>query len=147
MDAPNSGFASLDGERPALVKPGLYDISYQGYETWMMFGRAPKLTLNFKILTMGEFFETRLQRHYNVKRLIDRPGQHGRFKVTFNCDFLLEYTTLFGMPVRLDRIAMSNFEKRIFVAKVRTVTKGAHQKDRPPGLQYSVIDEIRSIKQ
>ncbi len=146
MATQDSGYAALDGDRPALVKPGLYDVSFVSYSTWMMFGRAPKLTLTFKILTMGEYFETTLLRHYNVKRLIDRPGKFGRFKVSFHCDFLREFATLFAMPVRLDRIPMSSFENKIFVAKVRTVTKGSQQKDLPDGLQYSVIDEIRSIK-
>lgn len=145
MDAPNIGFASLDGERPALVKPGIYEVAFVGYSTWMMFGRAPKLSLTFKITTMGEFFQVQLLRHYNVKSLLDRPGKGGRFKVTFSSDFLREYASLFGTPARLDRFAMSNFENRIFVAKVRTVTKGSRQKELPEGLQYSVIDKIRSV--
>jgi len=143
---PDGGFAALDGPRPALVKPGIYDVGFVSYSTWMMFGRAPKLTLMFKVLTMGEYFEVPLARHYNVKRLIDRSGSCGRFKVSFHCEFLREFATLFSTPVRLDRIPMSNFENKIFIAKVRTVTTGSGQRVKPEGLQYSVIDEIRSIK-
>ncbi len=147
MSAPDSGYAAIDGERPALVLPGLYNVAFDRYYTWMMFGRAPKLTLCFRIVTMGEHFEKPLQRHYNIKKLIGRASVNGRFKVGFHCDFLLEFATLFGTPARLDRIPMSNFEKHIFIAKVRTVSKGSAQREKPEGLQYSTIDELVKIKQ
>lgn len=147
MNALDNGFAALDGERPALVPPGSYDVAFERYYTWMMFGRAPKLTLCFRIVSMGEYFQQPLQRHYNVKKLIGRPANYGRFKVGFSCDFLHEFSVLFGTPQRLDRIPMSSFEKHILIAKVRTVSKGSSQREKPEGLQYSTIAELTGIKQ
>lgn len=147
MDAPNNGTGALDGARPPLLAPGLYDVGFNRYYTWLMFGRAPKLTLEFRILSMGEHFDQKILAHYNCKKLIGRPAVNGRFKVGFSCDFLREFSTLFGAPTRFDRIPMSNFEKHIFVAKVRTVSKGAGQRAIPEGLHYSTIDELLRIKQ
>lgn len=147
MSTPDSGCAALDGERPSLVPPGTYDVSYIGFSTFILFGRASKLNVQFKILTMGEHFEKRISRYYNITRLIGRPGIGGRFKVGFSSDFLREYAKLFPVPNRLDRIPMSAFEKHIFTAKVRTVEKGSQQEDIPESLRYSVISELIGIKQ
>lgn len=147
MATHDSGYGALDGERPALVPPGRYDVAFDRYYTWMMFGRAPKLTLCFRIVTFGEHFEQKLQRHYNIKKLIGPKGASGRFKCAFSCDFLREFASLFGTPSRLDRIPMTNFEKHIFIAKVRTVSKGSGQRPIPEGLHYSTIDELIGIRQ
>lgn len=147
MDATNNGMAALDGKRPVLVPPGLYDVGFDRYYTWVMLGKAPKLTLVFRILTMGEHFDSEILAHYNCKKLIGRPAVNGRFKVGFSSDFLREFSSLFGAPTRFDRIPMSSFEKHIFVAKVRTVSKGSKQKAIPEGMHYSTIDELLSIKQ
>lgn len=147
MNAPDSGYAAIDGERPTLVPPGTYDVSFCAFSTFILFGRASKLNLQFKILTMGPYFEQRVSRYYNVTRIIGRPGINGRFKVGFSSDFIREYAKLFPVPNRLDRIPMSAFEKHIFTAKVRTVEKGSQQEEIPEGLRYSVISELIGIKQ
>lgn len=147
MASQDSGYAAIEGERPTLVLPGLYDVAFRGYSTFMMFGRAPKLNLQFKIVTYGEHFEKPVSQYCNVKKLIGHAGINGRFKVGFSCEFLRQYVVLFGTPVRLDRIPMSHFEKHIFVAKVRTVERGSTQKAIPTGLQYSTISELVRIKQ
>lgn len=139
------GYAQTEAR--VLLPPGLYDVAYERYYTWMMFGRAPKLTLCFKVMTLGEYFEAPIQRHYNVAKLIGRPGTNGRFKVGFCSDFLREYASLFGAPTRLDRIPMTRFENHILIAKVRTVSKGTQQREIPAGLQYSTISELVGIKQ
>lgn len=147
MNAPNNAIAQLDGDRPVLIAPGLYDVAFAGYSTFMMLGRAPKLHLRFRIMTMGEHFEKPISRFCNAKRLIGRPGESGRFKVGFHCDFLREFAALFGTPSRLDRIPMSNFENHIFIATVRTVEKGSRQEQIPNGLTYSVISKLHGIRQ
>lgn len=147
MSGADSGYAALDGERPSLVPPGTYDVSYVGFSTFILFGRATKVNVQFKILTMGEHFEKPISRYYNVARLIGRAGRNGRFKVGFSSDFLREYGRLFPVPNRLDRIPMSAFERHIFTAKVRTVEKGSQQENIPEGLRYSVISELIEIKQ
>lgn len=147
MSTPDIGYAAIEGERPALVPPGTYDVSFCGFSTFILFGRASKLNVQFKILTTGEHFEKRISRYYNVARLIGRPGPNGRFKCGFSSDFLREYAKLFPVPNRLDRIPMSSYEKHIFIAKVRTVEKGSQQEAIPDSLRYSVISELIGTKQ
>jgi hypothetical protein len=124
----------------------VYDVAFTHYSTAVMFGRAPKLALWFKVVTFGEYFDTPLPRYYNAAKIIGKPMMYGRFKVGFQSDFLREFVTLFGMPKRLDRIPMTGWEKHTFVAKVRTVEVGSKQRAIPDGLRYSVISEIMRIR-
>tara|TARA_R110000782_G_scaffold24497_5_gene63806 strand:- start:224 stop:667 length:444 start_codon:yes stop_codon:yes gene_type:complete len=137
----------LPDDLPPLVKPGVYDLAFVDYRTAMMFmGKAPKLVMTFRIVTMGEFFEVELQRYYNVKRIYGKPQRYGRFKPSSRGAFLREYLTLFsGMGSRIDRIPMSKFENALIEGKVETVTR-SQGKDIPKELQYSVIKELRSVK-
>jgi hypothetical protein len=144
---PNEVFAELDGEAKALVPAGEYQLAFDHHETAVMFGRAPKLVLWFRIVTMGDHFEKRVPRFYNVTRLIGRPCKHGRFKVGRSSAFLREYLRLFHCTNRLDRIPMSRFEQHVIVGKVRTVRIGGDQKRIPETLQYSVIDELVRVEE
>jgi hypothetical protein len=142
-----SGYGTLDGDRPPLIVPGLYDFRFDYYETKVLYGRAPKLVLWFTVISFGDYFDRiRLPRYYNLTKLIGRAQRFGRFKPGFKSDFLREYATLFQMPQRPDRIPMSVFEKVIVVAKVRTVTTGSKQEAIPTALQYSVIGQLVGVK-
>jgi hypothetical protein len=151
MDTPEtrnaSGYGVLDGDRPPLILPGLYDFRFDYYETKVLFGRAPKLVLWFTVVTFGEYFDrVRLPRYYNLAKLMEKPRKWGRFKVGYKSDFLREYATLFSAPLRLDRIPMSAFEKVMVEGKVRTVSTGSKQEAIPAGLQYSVIGQLVEVK-
>lgn len=139
-------FAGIEGERPALVVPKVYDLQFSRYETARMFGQAQKLILWFTIAEAGDEFEKKVARYYNVKRIIGTPRREGEFKVAFQSDFLREYASLFGMPSRLDRIPMSKFNGCFVSGKVKTVTTGRHQKEIPKPLQYSVIEELKELR-
>lgn len=139
-------FAEIEGEAPALVPPGEYDLRFDHHETLILFGRASKLVLWFKIITFGDHFETKIARFYNIKRIIGRPGRNGRFKVGFNSDFMREYGRLFRPPRRLDRIAMSRFETVILIGKAKTVTRGHDQSEIPEAMQYSVLEELVGVR-
>lgn len=143
------GEAQLDGEQPALLPPGEYQLRFDYHETAVMFGRAPKLVLWFTVITPGPFFDqARVPAFYNVRRLIGRPARHGRFKVGFKSSFLRDYFRLFTTPAnRLDRIPMSVFKTAIIVARVRTVTTGSDQTTIPEPLRYSVVDELLRVEQ
>lgn len=112
----------------------------------MFMGKAPKLIMDFRIVSYGEFFEDELSRFYNISRIIGKPERHGRFKASKKGDFLREYMTLFtGKISRLDRIPMSYFENVIIEGVVGTVTR-SRGRDIPSQLQYSVIKHLRRVK-
>jgi len=139
-------FAGIEGERPALVVPKVYDLRFIYHETARMFGQALKLILWFTIAEAGDDFDKKVARYYNVKRIIGTPQRDGAFKVAFQSDFLREYAKLFGMPSRLDRIPMSKFPGCFVSGKVKTVTTGRNQREIPKSLQYSVIEELRALR-
>lgn len=139
-------FAGIEGDRPALVPPKVYDLKFTYHETARMFGRAQKLILWFSIAEPGDYFDVAVARYYNVTRLIGVPRKGGEFKVAFQSDFLREYATLFGMPTRLDRIPMTNFKGCFVRGKIKTVTTGRHQQDIPKPLQYSVVEDLRELR-
>ena len=135
----------LDGERPALIPTGKYTLCFEYHETKFIFSR-PKLFLWFKVLDYGDHFGTKLARDYGARRLIGRSGKHARFAVGWKSDFLREYAALFGAPHRLDRIAMTPFERVTLQGKVRTVEKGHAQRVIAQGLRYSVIEELLRVE-
>ena len=141
----DNGF--IEGDRPPLVKPMSYDLSFVSWRTGIMFGRAPKLILWFRILNGGEYTGVHLPRYYNVKRLVGGPQKGGEFRIGWQSSFIREYTRLFGMPQRLDRIAMTRFSKNIIEGKVGTVDTDIRQKAIPEPLHYSVITELKKVKQ
>ena len=137
---------SIPDDLPPLVKPGWYELSFVDFKTALMFmGKAPKLIMTFRIVTMGKFFNIELNRYYNVKRIYGKPQRHGRFAPSSSGAFLREYMTLFtGQVNRRDRIPMSNFESVLVEGKIETVIR-SQGRDIPEILQYSVIKELRRV--
>jgi len=135
-------------ELSPLVKPGEYQMAYIGRFTAYMHGHSPKLALRFRIVDIGEFFEVELTRWYNMKRLIGKPGNNGRFVPPRHGGFLLEYATLFPAAIsrnsRLDRLSFKPFKSTIVTAEVETVKRGSDKKEpkRPEVLQYSTIRKL-----
>ena len=142
----NQGFACLPPDRPPIVMPGEYDLKFTSYRTGTLFGRQPKLILGFSILNMGDYFQTEINRYYNIKKFLGKPGKNGNFVPSFYGDFVREYSKLFDMPIRLDRIPMSHFEKHIFTGKVKTVCRNSSKVKIPKGCQYSVVEKLIGIK-
>jgi hypothetical protein len=143
---PSDATCSLDGEAPALVPPGQYELRFDYFETKIIFKSAAKLILWFTVISMGPHFDTaKLARFYNVTKIIGKAQRNGRFKVGFRSDFLREYARLFRTPTRLDRISMTAFGNHIIIGRARTVTRGHDQREIPEGLRYSVLEELTGI--
>jgi hypothetical protein len=64
---------------------------------------------------------------YLVIRASERLTALRRFPVGWMSDFLREYAMLFGLPSRLDRIAMMHSEQPEIIGRGRTVTQGSQQ--------------------
>lgn len=144
MSAEQSGFGCLDGDQPACIPPGDYQLRFSHHETKLIFQR-PKLFLWFTVLDYGEHFGVKIARYYGLRRLIGKQGKGGRFAVGWKSDYLREYARLFGKPHRFDRIPMEPFKRVVIVGRVRTVTKGHDQREIAPDLHYSVVDELLRI--
>ena len=131
------------------MTPGVYDLAFLDCETVRLYGgRAQKLVLRFRVVTLGKFFGTILPRYYNVT-IKGKAQKYGQFTVGWKSDFIREYVGLFGgAPKRKDRIPMSVFEKVIISGAVRRVTRsGTDHRVIPKDLQYSVIRELLKVKE
>lgn len=136
----------ISDELPPRIKPGEYDLSFVRYETARMFrGKAEKLVMYFKIVSMGEYFDAVLPRYYNVEKIGPKRRTNGRFKAGTKGDFLREYCTLFPNRIgRRDRIPMSPFKNCLIRGNVVTV-KEARGRPIPPELQYSKIAQLLEV--
>lgn len=150
---PLRGFRDRDDDGPVfgiepqtVVKPGLYRLAFIHQATALVYQRAPKLALRFRIVDTGPYFEQELNRWYNVKRLIGKPGKGGNFQIGPHSDFLREYLTLFPDAVnRLDRMSFKPFRSVIITGRIETVTRNKQQKPLPEPLHYSIIRELLEV--
>lgn len=140
---------SDDGEvvgMPALVPPGEYRLRLDGWNTVMLFGRSPKLVLNFRIMDMGEHFEKPLKRWYNVAELVGRAGKSGKFRAGWSSDLVREYAMLVEQPARRDRLALSSLKEHLIIGLVETVATDRKQGKIAEHSRYSVVRRLLRIE-
>lgn len=129
------------------VPDGDYSLRFTGWRTGLYFGKQPKVVLSFKITEFGEYFEWPLERFYNAKRLIGKPGKNGNFQVGRCSDLVRDFARVCPAPIkRLDRIPMSLLHDIAIIGEVETVTKGHDQKEIPQSVQYSKIARLVSAE-
>lgn len=143
----DAGFAEIDGTHLELIEPGEYQLRFDFHETAMMFGRAPKLILWFKVMSFGRHVEKSVPCYYNATRLIGRAGKSGKFRVGRSSAFVRDFARLFPSPTRLDRMPMGRFADRLLIGSVRTVVKGSDQRPLAATVQYSVVDSLIRIEE
>lgn len=132
----------IDQNLPPLIAPGRYTVMLDHYQTAIMFGKAPKLILHFKVTSFGEGFGSSIPRYYNVQKLIGKAQKNGRFKVSKTGDFLREYLSLFPEPAkRLDRLPMRRFKNVSIEAEIVTI-KEWRGRSLPEALRYSKIAKL-----
>lgn len=138
----SGGDFQLDGDELTLIPPGVYQVGFDFHETRCLH-RGYKLVLWFKVTSMGEHFEKRLPRYYNIIKPIGKIGKGGKFKVGRKSDFIREFYAVIPKSVgRLDRVPMTALKSSLIRANVKTVTKGHDQRAIPEQAQYSVIQEL-----
>lgn len=142
----HSSDGEIEGELPALVPPGIYQLRLTHWATYKYMNRAPKLALCFSIIQQGEYFEELLKRHYNVARLVGKEGRSGRFKAVPGCDLVREYARLLELPGRFDRFNLQQLKSRVILGSVGTVTTTARQKTLAAAVQYSVVRELLRLE-
>ncbi|RDH82691.1 MAG: hypothetical protein DIZ80_10450 [endosymbiont of Galathealinum brachiosum] len=137
----------ITDEKPPLIKPGVYELAFVEYQTALMFGRASKLIMKFRIVSLGEHFGVELFRYYNIQNFCGKPGRSGKFKAGWKSDFAREYASLFEeLPNRTDRFSMSLYKEKIIRGRVTTVKQGSRQRKLHNVCQYSVINELMEVK-
>ena len=141
-----SGDGEIEGELPALIPPGKYQLRLTHWTTYKFMGKAPKLALCFSVIQQGQYFEALLKRHYNVVRLVGKEGRSGRFKASPGGDLVRDYARLLQLPSRFDRFDLQQLKSHVILGLVDTVTTTARQKALAPAVQYSVVRELLNLE-
>lgn len=136
----------------ALIKPGTYELAFIGWETKQIFNTG-KVSVWFRVVSLGDSFGVTLARHYNVKKLKGKKaGRKGGFVAGRCSDLAREVFTvleLAGEPtrgIRLDRLPLNLLGKHIITGKVSTVQHNSKREKIPDALQYSVISQLKGVK-
>jgi hypothetical protein len=132
----------IEGGAPPLVPEGNYSLRFDTWSTCLMWGRQPKVVLSFTVTDYGPHFGTRLQRWYNVTRVIGKPGPKGRFKAGFSSDLLRELAACCRPASRPDRVALTAYADRLVIGQVETVKRDSRQRAIPEVLWRSVIRSL-----
>ncbi len=135
---------TIVGRNFRLIEPGEYTVVYKHHETnTSAFGGKPKVYLNFLIVEPGLFGEE-IYGAYNVKGLVGPPKKNGRFKLTRRQDLTFQLANVLP-DLRLDRVSLKPLIDKTVKVSVRSVVKDYKQRNIPPTLQYSVVDQILGI--
>jgi hypothetical protein len=140
------GGGELVGEQPALIPEGDYQLRMTHWQTAVMWGRSQKVILHFTVCDPGEHFGVKLQRYYNVERIIGHPTKSRRFRVRWNQDLVREYCRLFPAVNRLDRVDLDRLTRVVVTGRVKTVTTSSKQKTIADAVQYSVVCELVRVE-
>jgi len=132
-------YVTVVGRQWPLIPEGIYQAGYVKHDFQPAFG-VPRVFVHFKILDMGEWFETVLYRTYRLESLKNPGRKNSAFRVGRRSDFVHEMALVTNR--RVDRIRPNDFEGLLLKAKVATVTEDYKQRHMPKPLQYSVIREI-----
>ena len=136
---------SIDNPELPLIPDDIYTLGYEGYETYYYFG-TPKVKMDFVVID-GEHQGTKLNRFYNVRKLIGPTGKNGRFKPGGGgSDLVRDWTKLFGKPKRGDRLSLRKFKTVLIKARVSTVTQDSKKNPLPFESRYSCISEFISTE-
>lgn len=129
------------------IPPGVYTLAFETGQTWVYFGRSPKVVMWFRVVSYGPHFGAVLPRYYNVKQIKGKPRKNGEFKAGPSSDLVREYARIFNTRPRLDRISFSQYKGISISGRVETVQKDREQKELPEVLHYSVINELLGKEQ
>ena len=130
-----------------IVKPGVYELKFEGYETMLLHGRFLKAVLWFSILDFGEHNEKKLPRYYNIEKIYGKPGKSARFKFGKRSDLNKEYLKLFDRPSRTLEIEWNLYKQHIILGEVKTVTEDFRGDKYHPSLFYSVLCRLKKVKE
>lgn len=121
---------------PPIIPAGEYNVTFLRAEKKYLWGHE-KIFLHFQIMDFGEFQGVELYMACNA------PKKAKKGKLATSNKYYQAWVVAAGRrPDRYDRMSTKEFRGKVFLAKVRTVTKNSKNLPLPPLLQYSVIDDL-----
>ena len=114
----------VEGDANPLLPEATYRAVFVRSTTMVvrMFGSAPKVFLDFRIVDPGEAFGVIVSRLYRVKALSSKPGRNGTFRLGKRSELYLALSRLTSARLRPDRISVKELLRgRVLLVRVRTV--------------------------
>ncbi len=119
------------------VPEGDYTVAYVKHEYKTMFAGQPKLILTFRIIEMGEYFGTEVQRFYNVRRLAKS------YRPLPKADLTREMQNVFGVR-SLDGISiLKELKKSELIVEIRDVKTSSRQEELTDLNSYSLVAKVK----
>ncbi len=122
---------------PPRVPDGEYEVAFTRADKKYMFGTGERLFLWFRIVSAVGWSGTELYMTCTV-------APKGKWGPSHKY-YLAWVLAAARVPKRRDRMSTKEFRNKVFLARVRTVTKTAKQSQRTAEQQYSVVDELLRI--
>ena len=130
----------IDWGISVLIPEDNYQVVYVSHETTKgSFGS--KVNITFRIITQGEYYETLIDAHYNVKDG-SLSGKRKSIKLSRHSKLVLELIKVLGCKVRPNRLSPSALKGLLIWVKVKTVKTNSKQQQLPELLWYSKVDSM-----
>jgi len=123
---------------PPALPDGDYEVCFTGWDDPELWAREKRLFLFFVVNTPGPYFGDKLYMTCTI-------AKKGKWRPSFK--YWRTWVLANGkQPSRSDRLSTSVFRNKVFLARVRKVTRTS-KKDIPrtPEQQYSVVDELLRV--
>jgi hypothetical protein len=124
---------------PPLIPAGDYEVMFlRAEQKKKLWGGHGRVFMHFKISQAGPYLGVVLFMSATLP-----PA--GRFSLSSK--FLQQWCLAAGRrPARYDRLSTAVFRNKIFLARVRTVTKDTEGEERAKDWHYSVVDRLLEVR-
>jgi len=131
----------IDWGTSTKIPDGEYQAVYVSHQISNgSFGFKVKIT--FRIVSMGEYFETLIDGWYNIKEGGSSKRKGGSLSLTRGQNLTTELLKVLQINKRPDRLSLTMLKGLLLLIKVRTVTTNNRQKKYSELQQYSVVDSM-----
>lgn len=142
----------VEGTDWPLVPDGFYIAVYLRHVCIELreFNNAPRVFVHLRLIDPGEHYGKVLYRAYPVRavrRTSGKPGapiHNGKFTLSRRSDLMKMLCRVLyqDLKTRPDRVSLRELKNHVLRIRTRTVKKDGRQRDLPPALHYSVVDDI-----
>jgi len=137
--------AALWRQTETAITAGKYDACLLDYRTAIyFFGRAPKVILLWRIVTMGSAFGVVLPGYYAVRELKGKAQRRGRFQIGKRSALARDMSRMLNAVPPMDHVPLEDLDA-IYRVKVDTVMRDSRQQPLVEGMQYSKVTAVEGL--
>ncbi len=131
--------------KPVKIPCGEYLAVCMRHETAPAF-TTPKVYIWFSILEPDDYQGYEVYAAFNVQKHRSKPKKNGSFVIRKHHKLTSTLIRLLSSRFSVKEMKVDLLHGKLCRISTRLVTKSYRQRDLPPLLQYSVVDEIVSVE-